>query len=124
MATELFNLRAIIPKKVEGAISINVVAEFTNEITKYSELISNSKKTSAENSILSHLKKTLHHDQQMSTLDEHNMTAIRPNLFNAYTVQVQVKKEVHMKNMKENNDNFVVYTYCELLHTTKWDEFI
>ncbi len=29
-----------------------------------------------------------------------------------------------MKNMKENNDNFVVYTYCELLHTTKWDEFI
>ncbi len=29
-----------------------------------------------------------------------------------------------MKNMKENNDDFVVYTYCELLHTTKWDEFI
>ncbi len=29
-----------------------------------------------------------------------------------------------MKNMKENNDNFVIYTYCELLHTTKWDEFI
>jgi hypothetical protein len=29
-----------------------------------------------------------------------------------------------MKKMKENNDNFVVYTYCELLHTTKWDEFI
>jgi hypothetical protein len=41
--TEPFILRAIIPKKVEGAISINAVAEFTNKITKYSELISNSK---------------------------------------------------------------------------------
>ncbi len=52
------------------------------------------------------------------------MTTIRPNLFHTYKVQVQVKREVHMKNMKENNDGFVVYTYCELLHTTKWDEFI
>jgi hypothetical protein len=34
MLTELFNLRAIIPKKVEGAININGVAEFTNKITK------------------------------------------------------------------------------------------
>ncbi len=124
MLTEPFNLRAIIPKKVEGAISINAVAEVTNKITKYSELISNSKKTSAENSILSLLSKALHHDQQMSTLDESNMTTIRPNLFHTYKVQVQVKREVHMKNMKENNGNFVNYTYCKLLHTTKWDEFI
>ncbi len=52
------------------------------------------------------------------------MTTIRPNLFHTYKNQGQVKREVHMKNMKEKNDNFVVYTYCELLHTTKWDEFI
>ncbi len=94
MLTESFNLRAIIPKKVEGTISINAVAEFMNKITKYSELISNSKKTSAENSILCLLSKTLHHDQKMSTLDEHNMTTIRPNLFHTYKVQVQVKREV------------------------------
>jgi hypothetical protein len=94
------------------------------QMSKYSELISNSKKTSAENSILSLLSKTLHHDQQMSTLDECNMTTIRPNLFHTYKVQVQVKREVHMKNMKESNDDFVVYTYCEFLQTTKWDEFI
>ena len=60
----------------------------------------------------------------MSTSDKRNMTTIRPNLFHTYKVQVQVKREVHMKNMKENNDDFVVYTYCKLLHTTKWDEFI
>jgi hypothetical protein len=74
MLTQPFILRAIIPKKVEEAISINAVAEFTNKITKYSELISNSKKMSAESSILSLLS----------------------------------KREVHMKNMKENNDDFVV----------------
>ena len=54
----------------------------------------------------------------MSTLDERNMTTIRPNLSHTYKVQVQVKREVHMKNMKENNDDFVIYTYCEILHTT------
>jgi hypothetical protein len=60
----------------------------------------------------------------MSTLDKRNMMTISPNLFHTYQVQVQVKREVHMKNMKENNDNFVVYTYCKLLHTAKLDEFI
>jgi hypothetical protein len=124
MLTEPFNSRAIIPKKVEGSININAAAEFMNKITKYSELISNSKKTSTENSISSLLSKTLHHDQQMSTLDKRNMTTIKPNLFHTYKVQVQVKREIHMKNMKENNDDVVVYTYCKLLHTTKLDEFI
>jgi hypothetical protein len=124
MLTEPFNLRAIILKKVEGTISINAVAEFTNKSTKYSEIISNSKRTSAENSTSSLLSKALHHDQQMSTLDKCNMTTIRPNLFHTYKVLVQVKREVHMKNMKENNGDFVIYTYCELLHTTNWDEFI
>ncbi len=75
-------------------------------------------------SILSLLSKTLHHDQQMSTSNKRNMTTIRPYLFHTHKVQVQVKREVHMKNIKENNDNFVIYTYCELLHTTKWDDFI
>ncbi len=57
MLTEQFNIKAIIPKKVEEAISINAVENFTKKITKYSELISNSKKTSAENSISSLLSK-------------------------------------------------------------------
>ncbi len=122
--TDPFNLIAIIPKKVKGTISINVVAEFTNKITKYSKLTSNKQKTSAEDSISSLLSKTLHHYQQLSTSDWRNMMMIRPNLFHTYKVQVQAKREVHMKNMKENNDDFVIYTYCKLLHTTKWDEFI
>jgi hypothetical protein len=45
MLTKQFNLKAIIPKKVEETISINAVENFTKKITKYSELISNSKKS-------------------------------------------------------------------------------
>ncbi len=44
MLTEQFNIKAIIPKKVEGPLSINAVENFTKKITKHSELISNSKK--------------------------------------------------------------------------------
>jgi hypothetical protein len=94
MLTEQFNIKAIIPKKVEGAISINAVENFTKKIIKYSELISNSKKRPAENSILSLLSK---HDQQLSTPDECNLMTTRPNLFHSYKIQVQVKKELHAK---------------------------
>ena len=44
MLTEPFNIKAIIPKAVKGPLSINSVENFTKKITKYSELISNSKK--------------------------------------------------------------------------------
>ena len=97
MLTEPYNLKAIIPKKLEETIKFNVVAKFTNKITKYSELISNSKKTSAVNSKASLLSKTLTHDQQMSTSDKRNMTTRRSKLFHTYKTQVQVKKEVHAK---------------------------
>jgi hypothetical protein len=126
MLTQPFNLKGIIPSKVEGTISVNAVAELTKKITKYySELISNSKKTSAANSISSLLSKTLHHDQQMSTLEERNCTTNRLNLFHKYKVQVQVKRELHTKNMKKDiKDNFDIYNYCKLLHTKRWEEFI
>ncbi len=59
MSTKPFNLKGIIPNKVDGAIKVNAAADFTKKITKYSELISNSKKMSAANSISSLLSKTL-----------------------------------------------------------------
>jgi hypothetical protein len=125
MLTEQFNIKAIIPKKVEGPLSINAVKNFTKKITKYSELISNSKKTSAENSILSLLSKTLHNDQQMSTPNERNLMTSRPNLFHTFKIQGQVKKDIHAKNMKQyDDDDYEAYKYCELLKTNKWDKFI
>jgi hypothetical protein len=53
MLTELFNIKAITPKSVTGPLNNNSVEDFINKIRKYSELISISKKTSAENSISS-----------------------------------------------------------------------
>ena len=125
MLTDTFNIKAIIPKPVQGTLSINSVEDFTKKITKYSELISISKKTSAENSILSLLSKTLHNDQQMSNPERRNQTTSRPNLFHTYKIQGQVKRELHVKKMKEcDNDDYVVYKYCELVNNDKWDKFI
>ena len=125
MLTDTFNIKAIIPKPVQGTLSINSVEDFTKKITKYSELISISKKTSAENSISSLLSKTLHNDQQMSNPERRNQTTSRPNLFHTYKIQGQVKRELHVKKMKEcDNDDYVVYKYCELLNNDKWDKFI
>ncbi len=74
MLTKPFNLKGIIPNKADGAIKVNAAADFTKKLTMYSELISNSKKTSAANSISSLLSKTLDQAQQMSTLEERNST--------------------------------------------------
>ena len=101
MLTEQFNIKAIIPKPVKWPITKNSVEDFTNKITKYSELISISKKTSAENSISSLLSKTLLNDQQMSNPEKRNQTTSRPNLFHTYKIQGQVKRELHVKKMKQ-----------------------
>jgi hypothetical protein len=124
MLTEQFNIKAIIPKSVKGALSNNSVEDFTKKITKYSELISISKKTSAENSILSLLSKTLLNDQQMSNPEKHNQTTSRPDLFHTYKIQGQEKKDLHMKKKENDNDDYEVYKYCELLNNEKWDKFI
>ncbi len=60
----------------------------------------------------------------MSTSEERNSTTYRPNLFHNSTIQVQVKKEVHEKNMKEGKPNgFDVYIFCNLLHIKEWEEY-
>ena len=120
MLTEQFNIKAIIPKAVKGPLSINSVENFTKKITKYSELISNSKKTSAENNISSLLSKTLHNDQLMSTPERRNLTTSRPNLFHSYLIQGQVKQEIHVKKMNNcGDDDYLAYKYCELLNNKK-----
>ena len=125
MLTEQFNIKAIIPKPVKGPLRDNSVEDFISKIRKFSELISISKKTSAENSISSLLSKTLLNDQQMSSPEKRNQKTSRPNLFHTYKIQGQVKRDVHERKMKQNdNDDYVVYQYCELLRNTKWDNFV
>ena len=50
MLTKPFRIKCIVPKQCETTPTRNEVLEFTWKIIKYSELISDSKKTSANNS--------------------------------------------------------------------------
>jgi hypothetical protein len=61
MLTETFPVKCIIPHKVEGVPPHGSVAvdRFTRRICKYSQLISDIKKTSAANSSFSFLSKSL-----------------------------------------------------------------
>ena len=59
MLTETFPVKCIIPHKVEGVQPQGSVDEFTRQICKYSQLISDIKKTSAANSSFSLLSKAL-----------------------------------------------------------------
>ncbi len=97
MLTKPFNLKGIIPNKVDGPIKVNAAADFTKKITKDSELISNSKKTSAANSISSLLSKTLDQALQMSTSEECNSTTNRPNYFTITQFKYKWKKNCTRK---------------------------
>ncbi len=59
MLTKPFRIKCIVPKQRETTPTRNEVLEFTRKIIKYSELISDSKKTSADNSASFLLSKAL-----------------------------------------------------------------
>ena len=59
MLTKPFEIKCIVPKQHVTTPTGNKVLEFTQKILKYSELISDTKKTSADNSTSSLLSKAL-----------------------------------------------------------------
>ncbi len=59
MLTKPFGIKCIVPKQRETTPTGNEVLEFTQKISKYSELISDTKKTLADNSASSLLSKAL-----------------------------------------------------------------
>ncbi len=59
MLTKPFGIKFIVPKQCVNAPTVNDVFEFTQKISKYSELISDTKKTSADNITSSLLSKAL-----------------------------------------------------------------
>ncbi len=61
----------------------------------------------------------------MSNSERRNLKTIRPNLFHKYSIQQQVKRGNHAKNMTDKaNDDYEAYKYCDLLKGKKWDKFI
>ncbi len=72
MLTEPFPIKCIIPLKVEGVPPQGSVSEFTRRLCRYSELISDMKKTSAANSTFSLLSKALKNELSLCNREDRN----------------------------------------------------
>jgi hypothetical protein len=71
MITKTFHAKVMVPKPVTKG-NESTVPDFIEKIIKYSELISDNKKTSADNSVSSLLSKVFRKSQQRSKLEDHN----------------------------------------------------
>jgi hypothetical protein len=149
MITKAFNVKGMVPKPVTKG-NESKVHEFIEKIIKYSELISNNKKTSADNSISSLLSKVFRKSPQHSKPEDCNHKPGHPSNDNYATVGavigpnslersarvnwswdhifqtiVQIKKPVHKAIMEKfQNDDYKAYGWCGLLATDKWDTYI
>jgi hypothetical protein len=139
----------MVPKPVTKG-NESKVHEFIEKIIKYSELISNNKKTSTDNSISSLLGKVFRKSLQRSKPEDCNHKPGHPSNDNYATVGavigpnslersarvnwnckhtfqtiVQIKKQVHKAVMEKfQNDDYKAYGWCGLLATDKWDTYI
>jgi hypothetical protein len=105
MLTKLFRIKCIAPKQCETTPTGNEVLEFTQKIIKYSELISDSKKTSADNSPSSLLSKALMNELSLcrrrdGVSDNHSLM-----VDHSFTIQVTITRRQHEKNMKASNND-------------------
>ncbi len=144
MITKTFHAKGMVPKPVTKG-NESTVPNFIEKIIKYSELISDNKKASADNSISSLLSKFFRKSLQRSKLedcnhkpghasDEHYATIgavigpkrlesrarVNCNCNHKFQTIVQIKKQVHKANMKKyQNDDYKAYGWCSLLATDK-----
>ncbi len=149
MITKAFNVKVMVPKP-DTKGNESKVHEFIEKIIKYSELISNNKKTSADNSISSLLSKVCRKSLQWSKPEDRNHAPGHPNNNNYATVGavigpnslersarvnwycdhtfqtiVQIKKPVHKAVMEKfQNDDYKAYGRCGILATDEWDTCI
>ena len=72
MITKTFRVRGLVPKERNGPKTGHEVQDFTERIVKYSQLISKSKKTSADNSISTLLIKAFKKCLLWSTPEQRN----------------------------------------------------
>jgi hypothetical protein len=126
------------------------VPDFIEKIIKHSKLISDNKKTSADNSISSLLSKVFrkslqcskpkdcnHRPGNASNMDYATLSAaigpkhldslarVNWNCNRKFQTIVQIKKPVHKANMeKYQNDDHNAYRWCSLLATDKWNTYI
>jgi len=150
MITKTFRVRGLVPKERDGPKTGHEVQDFTERIVKYSQLISESKKTSADNSISTLLIKAFKKCLLQSTPKQRNhkpghqcdmgyatigavigpkradsMVVVNWNVEATYKIQKDVNLINHKKKMKDaDNDEFKAYGWCDLLCTDEWLQYI
>jgi hypothetical protein len=143
MITKAFHAKGMVPKPVTKG-NESTVPEFIEEIIKYSELISDNKKTSADNSISSLLSKVFSKSLQCSKPEDRNhkpdhasnevyatigavigpkrlesRARVNWNCNHKFQTIVQIKKQVQKANMeKYQNIDYKAYGWCSLLATS------
>ncbi len=102
MLTETFPIKCIIPNKIEGVPLQGSVDKFTRQLCKYSELISDIKKTSATNSTFSLLSNALKNELSLCNREDRDKEVKSLIVEHRYTIQAQVKPQAHGLNMRAN----------------------
>ncbi len=151
MITSTFHAKGMVPKPVTKG-NESSVPDFIEKIIKYSELISDNKKTSADNSISSLLskvfRKSLHHSKPEDrnhapghpsnwdygtvgaiigpeNLDRLALARVNWNYDHEFQTIVHIKKQAHKSNMiKFKNDDQQAYGWCRLLAIDEWNAYI
>jgi hypothetical protein len=150
MITKAFNVKGMVPKPVTKG-NESEVHEFIEKLIKYSELISNNKKTSADNSISSLLGIVFRKSLQRSKPEDCNHKPGHPSNNNYATVgavispnclersaRVDWNCDYTFKRLlcklrsqctkpswkKIQNDDYKAYGWCGLLATDEWDTYI
>ncbi len=124
MLTEPFPIKCIILLKVEGVPPQGSVGKFTRQLCKYSELISDIKKTSAANSTFLLLGKALKNELSLCNREDCNKEDKSIIVEHRYTIQSGYKGKLHEAKMRaHNNDDKEIYGWCDLLDTNEWHMF-
>ena len=100
------------------------VGKFTRQLCKYSELISDIKKTPAANSSFSLLSKAIKNELNLFNREDRNKEDKSIIVEHRYTIQSQIKGKTHAEKMKTHqNDNKELYGWCDLLDMDGWHMF-
>lgn len=159
MITNKFRVRGLIPKQLGNEVQESKVQllkekaqKFTEKIVKYSQIISEGKKTSADNSLPTLLMKAFKKSLQNSTPKQRNYqpseincespgAAMKPaspsladkllnnktnwNVEPKYTILKDITPANHKNKMDQaGDDEQKAYGWCSLLNTQEWEEYI
>jgi hypothetical protein len=125
MLTKPFRIKCIVPKQRETTPTGNEALEFTRKIIKYSELISDSKKTSADNSASSLLSKAMMNELSLCRRRD-GVSENHALMFEScFTFQVTTTRPKHERFMRaSNNDDQQIYRWSHLLNTPEWNSYV